>query len=85
MDDSAATIERHPIRGALWGIPLGLGITMTLVGQKVISLGTWTPVLTVLLGVVLGVAWSWFAPPKGPKGDVADDDDAIEPTDGPDT
>ena len=72
MDNDVGTIERHPIRGALWGIPLGIGLTMVLVGQKIISLGTWAPFFTFVVGIVLGLAWSWFAPPKGPKGGRTD-------------
>ena len=60
-------VKRHPIRGALWGIPMGIGLTFFLIGQKVISLGTWAPFLTFLLGIVLGVAWAMFAPPKKAK------------------
>lgn len=83
MTDASETIERHLIRGALWGIPLGLGLTMMLIGQKVISIGTWPPVLTVLLGIVLGIAWSWFAPPKGPKAERPDDERATQPESAP--
>lgn len=71
VGDQAASpdgdIQRHPIRGALWGIPMGIGISLFLVGQKAISLGTWAPFLAFLLGPVIGVVWAMFAPPKKPK------------------
>ena len=58
-------ISRHPIRGALYGLLLGLGIATYLVIFSVITFGWLVPVIVTMLGVVVGVAWSLFAPPKG--------------------
>ncbi|MFQ5558194.1 MAG: hypothetical protein ACE5GB_11900 [Acidimicrobiales bacterium] len=61
-------LKRHPIRGALYGIPLGLGLALILIGQSVIALGTWPPFLVLIGGVVFGVVWAFVAPAKKPKG-----------------
>jgi len=68
-DPSAAgTIVRHPIRGALYGLLLGLGIALWLMLTGVIDLLDLVPsVIVVVAGVVVGIAWSMFAPAKKPK------------------
>lgn len=60
--------KRHPIRGLLWGIPLGLGIALVAVGQSWAALGTLTPVILFVVGLVLGTLWGMFGPAKAPKG-----------------
>ena len=61
--------KRHPIRGGLYGILLGLGLMFIFVGQSWAALGTWPPVLLFVGGIVFGVLWGFFAPPKKPKGE----------------
>ena len=79
-------IKRYPIRGALWGLLLGLGLALVGIGQSIFALGTLPPVLVTVGGVVVGVLWSMFAPPKRPKGappggspSPAADDSDLEP------
>ena len=64
------TATRHPIRGGLYGLVMGLGLALILIGRSVIALGTLTPIIVVLLGVVAGVVWGSFGPAKGPTGPV---------------
>ena len=59
--------NRHPIRGALYGFLIGLGAALFLIGRAVIALGTITPIVVIVIGVVLGILWGSFAPAKGAK------------------
>lgn len=61
------TISRHPIRGALFGLLIGLGAALILIGEQVIALGTVTSIFVVVAGIALGLLWSVFGPAKGPK------------------
>ena len=62
------TVKRHPIRGALWGLTMGVGLAAALIGFAVIAAGTLTPYVVALGGVVIGVLWGMLAPAKSPKG-----------------
>ena len=64
---TTTTTSRKPIRGFLYGIVLGLGLTLIVVGQGVAALGTWPPFLVLIGGIVLGVVWSTYGPAKAPK------------------
>jgi hypothetical protein len=62
------TTTTHPIRGALWGLVLGVGLALVLVITKVIYLDL-VPILVVLAAtVVVGILWGQFAPATPPKG-----------------
>ena len=69
---TTTTTKRHPIRGFLYGIPFGLGLAMIAVGQKWAALGTWPPVLLLVVGIVVGTLWSTLGPAKAPKGPAPD-------------
>lgn len=77
--------KRHPIRGFLYGILLGLGLMLLVVGQGIAALGTWPPFIVLLAGIVIGTLWGTFGPAKGPKGPppagatVVDDEPTPEP------
>lgn len=64
-------LKRHPIRGALWGLMMGLGVALILINFAVIALGTWMPWIVVGVFIVLGVLWGLFAPAKKPKAEPA--------------
>ena len=64
-------IKRHPIRGLLWGILLGLGIALVAVGQGWAALGTLPPLILFLVGLVVGTLWGMYGPAKAPKGTPA--------------
>jgi len=61
---------RHPLRGLLGGLILGLGIALALVFLGVAVLGTWTVIGFVvvfgLIGLVYALAWpaKRVAPPR---------------------
>ena len=65
---TTTTIKRKPIRGFLYGIVLGLGLTLIVVGQGIAALGTWPPFLVLIGGIVAGTLWATFGPAKAPKG-----------------
>jgi hypothetical protein len=62
------TLKRHPIRGALWGLALGLGAALLLIGRKVIAFGTLPPLIVIVLGIAAGVLWAMFGPARPPQG-----------------
>lgn len=65
---STTTTKRHPIRGILWGILMGIGLAITAVGMKWAAIGTNGPFVFFGIGLVISVAWSLFGPAKAPKG-----------------
>ena len=56
---------RHPIRGAFAGLAFGIGVAFLLISFAVIALGTLTPFVVVIVGVVLGLVLSLAVPPLG--------------------
>ena len=66
----AESVRRtKPIAGALWGIPLGLGLALLAINSKIISLALVPVIIVVVIGVALGVVWSMYGPAKAPKTD----------------
>ena len=67
-------LQRHPVRGAIWGLTLGLGIAvyLTLV-WPVIGLDDYRAV-AIKWGLVVGgvmllsILWGLFGPARKPKG-----------------
>lgn len=57
-------LQRRPIRGALWGLLLGIGATALLIMYSVIAVGTLTLWVVLLAFIVLGVLWGLFGPAK---------------------
>lgn len=66
------SIKRHPVRGAIWGVILGLGLALIAIGQSWAALGTWPPFVFLLAGIVIGIAWSTFGPAKPVKSEASD-------------
>ena len=65
------TVRYHPIRGAVYGLLFGLGLSLVLMVFKVLALSL---PLMIVLGVVfavLGGVWGRFAPPRGAKDEPA--------------
>ena len=62
------TLQRHPIRGFIWGLITGVGVALLLMVFTVIPLSI--PTLGIYAGVsaVLGALWGSFGPPKKPAG-----------------
>ncbi len=90
MTNQKTALKRHPIRGALWGFLLGLGVAVYLVIFKVIGFDNVTSVtvkivLVVIAAMALGALWGMFGPAKKPKGArLAAATDAPPPTPEPD-
>ena len=63
-----AVVRRHPIRGFLWGLLMGIGLTLVLVLTKVIGLDLTMMIVVTAIAVLVGVLWSTVAPAKPPKG-----------------
>lgn len=57
-------VEYHWVRGAIWGFVLGLGLGVYALIFRFIEFRQLPFWLIVLAGVVLGVLWARFAPPK---------------------
>ena len=64
--------KRHPIRGFVGGLFVGLGIALLLVLYGKIAFGTLTPYVIILAGVALGVVWAFVAPVRRRRSDDAD-------------
>jgi hypothetical protein len=61
---TSGELKRRPIRGALWGLLLGIGVIALLVMYSVIAVGTLTPWVVLLAFIVLGALWGAFGPAK---------------------
>ena len=66
------TVKRHPIRAALWGFILGLGVViyLTLV-FPVIALESVNSVATqavIVIVMIVSIVWGLYGPAKKPKG-----------------
>ena len=76
-DVATTTVEQqlvkktHPVRGILWGLMMGVGLSIVLVLTKVIPLALAPMLVVLVLGTVVGTLWSIFGPAKHPK-DVVD-------------
>jgi Flp pilus assembly protein TadB len=62
---ASRSVEYHWLRGALWGLSLGIGLALYAVIFRIVTLQVTTMALIVVLGVLLGLAWSRFGPTKG--------------------
>ena len=79
---ASVRVRRHPIKGIFAGLFLGLGAAIMLVIYKVIAFGTNTPYVIVIAGIVVGLAMSLFAPPRGGRR-AARATQAVEPAAAP--
>lgn len=57
-------VQRHPIRGGLYGISLGIGVAIYLILFAVTPFRISTLVTIVVIGAVVGIAWGLLAPAK---------------------
>jgi len=66
---TATAVKKHPIRGLFWGLFMGVGLALILIGRGVIAFGdTVSFIVVVLIGMAISVVWSMFGPAKKPKG-----------------
>jgi hypothetical protein len=57
-------VDYHPIRGAVWGLLLGIGVAIYLFIFRIVELSSTTFWIVVLVCIVLGVLWGRFGPAK---------------------
>lgn len=62
------TTKRRPIRGAIYGLLLGVGIAIELVLFAVIRFSWASIIIVTVIGVVVGILWSLVAPAKKADG-----------------
>ena len=65
--DQQLVKKTHPIRGILWGLMMGLGLSIVLVLTKVIPLDPVPMLIVLVLGTIVGTLWSIFGPAKHAK------------------
>jgi hypothetical protein len=58
-------MKRHPIRGFIFGLLLGLGVAMVLISYSIIPLGIATPWVVIAAGAIVGLLLGLFGPPRG--------------------
>ena len=63
-----AELRRHPIRGILWSLLMGIGLVVVLVVTKVISLDLTMMIVVMAIALFVGVLWSTVGPARAPKG-----------------
>jgi len=68
MTTREPVLHRHPIRGAIWGLVMGLGVILLLMVLSKVQLQIPTAIIYTVVGGVVGALWGTFAPPKKPKG-----------------
>jgi hypothetical protein len=61
------TVKRHPLRGLLYGLLMGLGIAILLITTNTVAIGTLPPILVVVFSTLFGIIWGLFAPPRKAK------------------
>jgi len=64
-------VKRYPIRGLFAGLLGGLGVAVLLVLNSVVTMGTNTPYIIIVVFVILGVLWAMFGPVRQRKGGPA--------------
>jgi len=65
--DQQLVKKTHPVRGVLWGLMMGLGLSIVLVLTKVIPFALAPMLIVLVLGTVIGTVWSIFGPAKHAK------------------
>jgi len=64
VSTTQASVNKHPIRGAIWGLVAGIGLALLLIAYSVIALGTLMPYLVVVVMIVLGVLYGSVGPAR---------------------
>lgn len=63
--DSTHRVVRHPFRGGLAGLLLGIGLALLGVSFSLFALGTLVPILVIVAWVVIGVLVGTLVPARG--------------------
>lgn len=64
-------IVRHPIRGLLGGLLLGIGLALVMVQLAFVPLGEWTVIVVVVAFTVLGLLFALLVPARAVPADAA--------------
>ena len=65
VQSPSGQLQRHPIRGAMFGLLLGLGVAIYLMIFSIAPLLEYTiPIVAVVVCTALGVLWAYVAPAK---------------------
>jgi hypothetical protein len=68
VQSPSGQLQRHPVRGGLFGLLLGLGVAIYLMIFSIAPLLEYTiPIVAVVGCTVLGVLWAYIAPAKKPR------------------
>ena len=65
---SQTTLHRRPIRGFLWGLMFGLGVSGLLTVFSIVPLSISNLITYTVAVTAVSTLWGLFAPPKKPKG-----------------
>lgn len=57
-------MRRHPLRGAIGGLLIGIGLSLVVVMLGLAPLGELTVVVIVVAFVATGLVLSWVMPPR---------------------
>lgn len=60
-------IRRHPFRGLVGGLLLGIGLALVLMQLSIAPLGQVTVLTVIALCTVLGLVASWALPARPPR------------------
>jgi hypothetical protein len=60
--------RRHPVRGGLYGLCLGIGAAIYLIIFSVVPFDVVISIVVAAAGVVVGILWGLFAPARKPDG-----------------
>ncbi len=58
-------MKRHPVRGLIFGLSLGVGVALVLISLSVIPLGVATPWVAIAAGAIVGLLLGLGGPPRG--------------------
>ncbi len=73
MTAPETSVKRHPIRGVLYGLVMGVGVALILGGRAIVAFGSTKMIIVVVVFAVAGGLWGAFAPAKKPKTDEPPD------------
>lgn len=68
MTEPETATRRHPVRGGLYGLCLGIGAAIYLIIFSLVPFDVVTSVVVAAAGVVVGILWGLFAPARKPDG-----------------
>ena len=67
LEPENTVVRYHPIRGAVYGLLFGFGLSLLLMVFKVVGLSVPLIIVLGLVFAVLGGLWGRFAPPRAAK------------------